>query len=224
MKPLILFAILSVLTCQSYCQEDDHQLVDRANGNLVYIPQATQVHGSPFLSDDWTKAIITTVSGTVFKNTLLKFEVYSNKFIFKKDDAAYELGPTVASIVLFPNEDDTTKKMVFKKGFSINNQITPGKFVQVLAEGNTSLLKFYKMETEDYTEYGDATKYQRFKESEQYFVLNNNQYTPTTINKKNLESLLQPKWAQMEPWLKKNNVTGKDEKGWVAALAYYNSL
>lgn len=224
MKKIMLLALVVGLTANAFCQQDDHQLIDRANGNLVYLPQATEIHGSPFLNDEWTKANIITVNGVIFKNTQVKFDMYGNKFIYNKDGVAYELGPAVASVILFPDASDTTKKMVFKKGYAVNNIIPATKFVQVLVEGNSSLLKNYKMETEEYTEYGDATKHQRFKETEQYFVLSNSQYTQVTINKKNFESILQPKWSQMEPWLKKNNITGKDEKGWAAAFVYYNTL
>ena len=223
-----LVIIIAFISCSglAMAQVVEHEVINRAgnNGTLTYIFQHEEIQGTQFLQDTWMDASITISNGYTFGHQSVKFDVYNNKIIFNRHDTAFELPAERATVVVYPNPADTSKKMVFKNGYSIDSKIAPVKFAQVLAEGNTGLLKYYYKEVEEYTEYGNANKLKRFMDRATYYVLSDKQYIPVTLGKKSLERILKPKWSQMEPYLRQHTISGKDEAGWVLALAYYNSL
>jgi hypothetical protein len=200
---------------------NDRKMIDRTSGRLLYIFQYEDVKGSPFLYDDWMPAIAITYDNTMFKNMQLKFDVPKNEFIFKRNDTNYRLGPEVIEIRLFSKKGDS---VVFKNGFDINNAIRQAKYLQVLAEGKITFLKYLKKNIEEYNEYGDATKYKRFIEMYEYYTYKGGKSDPVRITRKELETLLGDKWDKVSLYLSQNNLSGKDEKSFAAAIGYYNSL
>ncbi len=193
-------------------------------GGTVYTFQYDDIQGTPFLNDKWSKAIIVMNDQKIYTNQPLKFDLYKNKFVFNRDNAIYELTTAATTIYLFPNEGDTSERMVYKNGYQINSFITPANYLQVLAEGKASLLKLHKKNLEEFMEYNDATKYKRFKTVEQYYIFQNGVYTSVTLGVKNLETQTGAKWPQVSAYLKQNGMSGKNEKDWAAAIKYYNSL
>jgi len=221
---LITVSAFSFLYHLAVAQTVEHEMIDKINGNLNYIYQVEQINGHPFVKDKWMDASITANNGYVFKHIITKIDSYKNKVIFNRNDTAFELGPMVASVCFFPDPADTTKKMMFKKGYEVSAFIHADKYLEVLAEGKISLLKDYHKELEEYTEYGNATKLKRYRDVEQYYVGRDGQYSGMGLSKKNLENVLQAKWAQVDAFLKQKEFSGKDEKSWTAAFTYYNSL
>jgi len=206
---------------------EEHKMLDRGEqgGNLLYFFQKEDIQGSQFLKEQWMPSVLYAINGARYESTKLKFDTYNNKFIFEKHDTAFELSGNVSVIYMYPNASDTINKMVFKKGYSINGKINPDKYVQVVAEGpKLSLLKYYFKDQEEYTEYGNATRFKRFKDQEQYYLVQNNQYEVISLSAKNLEAQTGAKWPQVSAYLKQNGMSGKNEKDWAAAIRYYNSL
>lgn len=204
--------------------QTERQQWDRVSGNLLFYHQAEKIEGSPFLSDKWLESSVKVENGYVFKQVSLKLDIYNNVFVFNRHDTAYELGNYVAEVQFFPNFPDTSRKLVFRKGYSINSSINNTKFLQVLAEGKITLLKYYQKETEEYTEYGNAVKFKRFNDKEAYYVLKEGQYKLVSLTKKSLESLFQTQYAKIDAFLKGKDLSGKDENGWIEAINYSNSL
>ena len=77
---------------------------------------------------------------------------------------------------------------------------------------------------DDYTEYGDATKYKRFEEVNRYFIFVNGEFKETTLTKKNLQDVLPGKWTEISEYLAKYKIDVKTQDGWRLAIGYYNSL
>ena len=115
-------------------------------------------------------------------------------------------------------------KIIFKKGYAINNTIKADKYLQVLAEGRNSLLKSYQKEIEEYSEYGDANKFKRFNDKENYYLLQDGQYKLVNLNKKNLENVFGNQYNKIEALLKEKDLSAKDEAGWIAAINYSNAV
>ncbi|MFI5133776.1 MAG: hypothetical protein ACHQEB_05540 [Chitinophagales bacterium] len=200
---------------------NDRKMIDRTSGNLLYIYQYEDVKGTPFLYDDWMPAIVIAYDNTMFKNMHLKFDVAGNEFIFKRNDTNYRVGPEATEIRMFSKNGDS---IVFRNGFNINNAIRQSKYIQVLSEGKITFLKYFRKNTEEYNEYGDATKYKRFVEMYEYYTYKDNKSDPVRITKKELETLLSDKWDKVSQYMSQNNLSGKDEKSFAAAINYYNSL
>jgi len=125
--------------------------------------------------------------------------------------------------VLYPGSD-TLNRLVFKNGYALNEKITAKTYLGVLAEGKMSFLKYAKKEIDDYTEYGDATKYKRFEEVDRYFIFVNGNFRETALNKKSLQDVLADKWTPVSEYVTKYKVDVKTENGWKLTVGYYNTL
>ena len=220
----IYYLTFSLFITLNIFAQTDRQQWDPVTGNLLFYHQTEKIDGSPFLKDKWEDASVVLEKGYTFKHVNLKFDIYNNVFVFNRHDTAFVLGDYVAEIQFFPNSPDTSHKLIFRKGYSINSSINNTKFLQVLTEGKLTLLKYYQKETEEYTEYGNAVKFKRFNDKETYYVLKDGQYKLLNLSKKSLENLLQTQYGKIEAFLKAKDLSGKDEDGWVAAINYSNSL
>ncbi len=223
MNKIYYLIILLFITLNVFSQTERQQW-DPVTGNLLFYHQTEKIEGSPFLKDKWIDASVKVENGYVFKHVSLKLDIYNSVFVFNRNDTAYELGNYVVEVQFSPNYPDTTQKLIFRKGFSINNSINNSKFLQVLVEGKITLLKYYQKETEEYTEYGNAVKFKRFNDKETYYTLKDGEYKLLSLSKKNLENLLQTQYGKIDAFLKGKDLSGKDENGWIAALNYSNSL
>ena len=203
-------------------QTTNRRAVDAATGNLLYVSQYTEVQGSPFMVDGWLPAKVI-FNNSVLEHIQLKFDIYNNAFILNKNDTAYVVSPVVEEVRIYPDAD-TAAALIFKKGFTINAKINTTTYLQVLAEGKITFLKFAKKELEEYTDYGDATKRKRFNESFQYFIYSNGQYESVQLSRKNIENLLSDKRTMVASFLQQYKLSGKDEKSWSAAIRHYNTL
>jgi hypothetical protein len=212
------FCIFSFAQCQ---QNQRSSVIDNLTGNLIYISQYVDVQGSQFLYDNWLTGKIELRNGALFNDLQLKFDNYSNKFIVNKRDTAYEIISDIHKVWIYPEMPDT---LLFENGFEINQKVNAKIFLQVLAEGRITFLKFVQKDLETYNEYGNATILKRFKESYLYFIYKNGEYENVRLSKKDLEDRLSDKWADISSYLLTNKLSSKDEKSWVKSIQYYNSL
>jgi hypothetical protein len=58
----------------------------------------------------------------------------------------------------------------------------------------------------------------------EYYIYKGSKSDPIRITKKELETLLSDKWDKVSQYMSQNNLSGKDEKSFAAAINYYNSL
>lgn len=224
MKHLLIAMLITAFFSRSSAQEMQHLLYDRSNGYLTYTIQYEQIKGSQFLFDDWKKATIISNKGYAFDNVELKFDMYINRFVLNKNDTAYLVNENTRSIILFPDNDDTTAKMIFENGFVSPGNFTEKNYLQILVKGDVTLLKYYHLDMIEYTEYNDPVKYKRFVPVKEYFILKNGTTEKIILNKKKFNEFLQSKKAAIDPFIKQKNLSGKDEKDWIAAINYYNSI
>lgn len=217
---------LSLFFCYSVNAQnptETKKIFDQATGDLLYSFQYTDIKGSPFLFDNWMNGELIFKNDSRVKDVQLKFDSYSNKFIINKNDTAYQVSPAIKEIRFYPS-GDTLNAIVFKNGFSINDNIRTGTYVQVLSGGKMTLLKYSKKDMEEYTEYGDATKYKRFTERTQYFIYSGNAFKTVSLSKKNLQDIVSDKWTEVSQYMSQHSLSGKDEKSWKQAIDYYNTL
>lgn len=226
MKKIGIATTLLLLFCVSNAQDNNNLLSDRKmiseiTGQILYIYQYEDVKGSSFLFDNWLTGMVMLNNHAVYKNVQLKFDVSKNEFVFNRNDSSFILGPEAVEIRLYQKHGDS---LVFKNGFAINNSIPPAKYLQVFTEGKLTFLKFFQKNIEEYSEYGDATKYKRFTDMYDYYIYKDGKATGIHLNKKELQFLLNDKWDRVSQYLSQNSLSGKDEKSFAAAIRYYNSL
>ncbi len=199
------------------------QIFDYSNNKEFLASQYTDIKGSPYFSDKWLKGKVFLSDRVWFDNLQIKFDQYNNSFIVNWHDTAFQISPAVKQIILYLGSD-TLNGLVFRNGYAINEKINTKTYLEVLAEGKMSFLKYPKKEIDDYTEYGDATKYKRFEEVDRYFIFVNEDFKEVTLTKKNLEDVLPDKWTQVSEYLAKYKVNLKAQDGWKLVIGYYNGL
>jgi len=199
------------------------QIFDYSNNKEFVAAQYTDIKGSPYFSEKWLKGKVFLNDQVCFDNLEIKFDQYNNSFIVNWHDTAFQISSAVKQIVLYPGSD-TLNRLVFKNGYALNEKITAKTYLEVLAEGKMSFLKYAKKEIDDYTEYGDATKYKRFEEVDRYFIFVNGNFRETALNKRSLQDVLADKWTPVSEYVTKYKVDVKTENGWKLAVGYYNTL
>jgi len=230
MKKMNLALFFFVLSFFSFSQTVDmtgrkflDQIFDYSNNKEFVAAQYTDVKGSPYFSDKWLRAKVYLNDQVWFDHLQVKFDQYNNSFIMDWHDTVFQISSVVKQIILYRGPD-TLNGMIFKNGYAINEKINTKTYLQVLTEGKISLLKYPKKEMDDYTEYGDATKYKRFEEVNRYFIFVNDGFKEATLTKKNLQDVLADKWTQVSEYLAKYKIDVRTQDGWKLAIGYYNSL
>ena len=216
---LILFSQSVDMTTRKFFE----QMVDYSNNKEFVAFQYTDVKGSPYFSDKWLKGKVLLNDRVWVENLQLKFDEYNNLFIVNWHDTAFHISPVVKQIVLYPGSD-TLNGLVFKNGYPISAKINAKAYLEVLTEGKMSFLRYPKKEIDKYTEYGDATKYERFEEVDKYFIFVNGDFKEVTLTKKSLQEVLQDKWTQVSEYLAKYKIDPKTQDGWKLMIGYYNGL
>jgi len=212
-----------VLTCFS-ASAQPQTYRDRLTGLVHIINPNLDIEGTPFLNDDWVPATIKTTLDKYFYGISVKFNIYQNKFLYISNDTIYEFATDIASFELQTDKSDTTKKVLYKKGFSYPNRLNSTDYVQVLVEGKISFIKQFTKTIQEYQEYSKPTTLKKFVDNTAYYFVANGVTSTNKPSKKVLEDLTKDKWEQVNTYLKSNNLNPKNEKDFAALLKYYNSL
>ncbi len=194
-----------------------------ANGpsySLNYVYQNVNIKGSPFLNDQWQLANLIGKNGLNYKFVQVKFDMYNQKFIFNRNDSSFEVPDAIHEILVYPNSKDTTSKAIFKKGLIQNNSKA---FAQVFVDGKFALYKYVKKDIQEYTEYGNATKFQQYADIEQFYYIENGKMEYVNISKKNFEKYLKGKTIPLDNFIKEKSLSGKALNDWMEAIKFLNA-
>ena len=86
----------------------------------------------------------------------------------------------------------------------------------------STILKYAKKDIQEYTEYGNANKFQQFVDAEQYYYSENGKIVPVNISKKSFERYFKGKFAQLDSFIKEKSLSGKELKDWIYAINFLN--
>lgn len=188
--------------------------------SLNYIYQNVNVKGTPFLNDSWQLANLVSKNGFIYKFINVKFDIYNQKFIFNRNDSLFEIPDEIKEVIVYFNPNDTLNKVIFKKRPKLNNE---NSFAQVFVDGKFALYKFIKKDIQEYTEYGNATKFQQFVDVEQYYFSENEKMAIVNISKKSFEKYFKQKDVQLDSFIKEKSLSGKSLDEWIDAINFLNS-
>ena len=127
-------------------------LVDR-QGSSIKTVEIQQAIGSPYFSDKWQIATLTTVKGTVYDTAKIKIHLQANEIHLKKDEKVTLIVDT--GIIRKISFIYGLEKINFENGFQSINKNTVNTYYKVLAYGKYTLLchieKVFKKYTNEYT-------------------------------------------------------------------------
>jgi hypothetical protein len=222
MKWLITSLLSVVLVYAAHAQPQTYR--DQLTGLVHIINSDLEIEGTPFLFEDWIPATVKTRLDKYFYGVKVKFDVHQNKFLFNSNDTAYEFVTDIEYFELHPNTSDTTKKLIYKKGFSYANRLNATEYVQVLAEGQINVVKKITKTIQEYQAYSKPTTQKKFVDDVAYFFIGNGNATTNKPSKKILEELTKDKWEQVNTYLKSSALNPKNEQDFAKLIQYYNGL
>ncbi|HOY12713.1 MAG TPA: hypothetical protein PLY70_06210 [Saprospiraceae bacterium] len=183
--------------------------------------------GSPFLNQDWQKAIICLKRDSLIidrADVKVKFDVYSNElWIMHKRDSSiinsndihwFEIGdPISGTYKKFPSVNSGKPNLFYQEIFNVNGV----KLIKQISK------KLIKADFVDKGMYTIGQPYDRFEEKTEYFFSNaTNEFQELKLNTKDFEKFVEkPYKKSFSEFLQQQNLKGKiTEKEAVLILSY----
>ena len=182
----------------------------------------TDVVGTPYLYDGWTKGTVELVNGTFYKDLDLKFSLFTDELFFKntKDETMLAFVLPVKSFLL----DFESQKSLYRNGFPEVDNFNKKAYYQVLYDGNLKLLfKSYKTVSE-IKPYNSATTEKKFAENYSYYILKDDLMVKIRPSKKDFLELFKNKSAEMDAFIKTEKIDFKKNQDLTRTFEFYSSL
>ena len=222
--PLLL---LSFSAMSQRLNSNEYELIRKeelknAPANLDNLYQ--DIKGDPFFNSQWLPATAIAENGKTYKGIKVKFDQFKNKFYANIHDTIYDMSTSAINrYTLYPAPTDTTVSYNFQKGFS-GNGLQPATYIQVLASGKLTFLKYHTLEIKD-THEDMLTTVKTFIPQDYYYLVRDNSQPETVrLNKKTLEKEMADKWKEVSGQAKEKEVSFNEEDGWKYLISYYNTL
>jgi hypothetical protein len=186
----------------------------------------SDIKGNAFFSRDWVSSSLINQQGTKYTGLKALFDVYKNNFYINVNDTIYNTGPSIDRFECYPNENDTTKKIIFSRQFTLPDPAA-GKYVQVLSEGKFSFVKYVLRDVIEQNTGMYTSKEKMFFDKIYYYVIagSGQALELTKLNKKNLQKALSDKWDAVQKFASQDpDLSYSKEDDWKKIFDYYNTL
>ncbi len=203
------------------------QYINDLQGKPYMEHSYTEVDGSAYLIANWAAGTVTFVNGKTI-TAPIKYDLVRDELLFqnKGDSAAMSFVEPVKGFG-FTNaaiEESNIIPPVFSSGFPAVDSQTPASFYQVIADGKTKLLRYYKKTIRTDKAFNSATSTKTFVLINLYYVFINNQITKIKPGQKTILAALNDKAGQLQTYMKSNTVNYKNDADLAKLFTYYNSL
>jgi|LauGreDrversion4_2_1035121.scaffolds.fasta_scaffold02251_10 hypothetical protein len=192
-------------------------------GRVISVQKYTDIQGTPFLVDTWTKAIVRLKSNGNFSNISVKYDLVEDQLLFRdvKSDQPMEFIDQVLEFKLIADDESWS---IFKKGFKASDGNTSNNFYQVLYDGGTQLLKRKVKKVIEDRPYSSAVTVKTFQEIETYYLAKANEPLKIKKDKKQILTVLADHAAELEKYIQENKLNVKEDEDLIKLIAYYNTL
>lgn len=165
------------------------------NGTPARLTTYSEIEGSPYLFNDWSKADIGTTNAGLKQDVAYRFNIHDNelevvneagnKIYLNKDYVEYVVLQR-PSILIAEGTPGLLPNLLFKKGFDFVRGIGPKDLVNVLAEGDYTLIRrFYSdLVTPPKNSYA-PTPGRMFVFEETYYLIDKDENVTSVKNKTN---------------------------------------
>ncbi len=194
---------------------------DQNTGRPYTTLKTERIDGSPYLFNEWKAGRVKLKNGLKYDSLQLKFDAFLNKVFYNHNDSLYEFLHEVAEFDIYPNinaQPYTFYQLRAEKSFK------PGTFVQVLARGKITVIKYYLKEVDERKEYGSPIVLKEYRDRSSSFILANGEVYPAKYSAKLLDEIITDKSREINLFINNKDLNLKKEAGFLAAVQYYNSL
>ncbi|PTX22215.1 hypothetical protein C8N40_10137 [Pontibacter mucosus] len=226
MKTKLILLVLSLVFISAYMDASAQTAIVDVMGKPIQAKQYVDVQGSPYLFDDWKKGNVTLADGTTFEGMALMYDQITDEVIFRNDQGQAQafLQPVVMFTFSLGEDGVKEAKRNFRKGYAPVDGASAGAFYEVLADGDTQLLKRYSKTIFEETPYGTATKVKKFQENTSYYVAKADKLEKVKQDKKSILNALPDKAPALEKYMKENRLNLRNDSDIIKLVDHYNSL
>lgn len=189
------------------------------------------MQGTPYFIDEWLLGKLVFTNGDAGKKIhLLKYNTQTKELLMKR--------PQGDSIIVFPNQitaftiNDDSKNVSYPfvkvENLKADGGTVPVCFLMVLYKNKSSLLKYVSknvLKANYQGGYSADRRYDSYVDNSQYFIRKaDNSLVKIKVKKSSVLDALEDKKAEIEAYIKKENLSFKNDIDVAKVLAYYDSL
>jgi hypothetical protein len=182
------------------------------------------MEGSPYLHTEWAKGVLTLKNGTMYQGIELMYDQVKDAVVFKtKDGKVKELLEPVQEFKVSYIKNNQPMEHVFRTGYT-GEGITPNMFMEVLSDGNATLLKRTSKKIFDRKGYSSATINREVQVAEDYYISIDNKVVKIKKTKGSILAAIPDKSDALSAYIKANSLLLRNDNDLAKLVAYYNSL
>lgn len=206
----LLSGLFFSLSIAGFAQVTETGTIDDLVAQPLRMPALQEVGGSPFMTADYQTGSVQTTSNKLVSNVPVKFNIYSNAIMVKKDgqDLKLELFETVSYA------DGDGKQVTFKQGYPEIDNHSDRAVYQVLSMGpKVHLLKFFSQKVEDAATLGDYSRREIVTTQQLYIYTPGGEIKKIKASKQSLVEALPALSAKIDEIVNTNKLNLKSESG-----------
>lgn len=189
------------------------------------------MQGTPYFIDEWLSGKLVFTNGDAGKKShLLKYNTQTKELLMKR--------PQGDSIIIFPNQItaftiiDASKNVSYPfvkvENLKADGGTVPVCFLMVLYKNKSSLLKYVSknvLKANYQGGYSADRRYDSYVDNSQYFIRkSDNSLVKVKVKKSSVLDALEDKKAEIEAYIKKENLSFKNDFDIAKVLSYYDGL
>lgn len=223
-KIVVLLVVLSSVTTCAFAQQRVELGIDYfRNGENEIIRKGiyTDIEGSPLLYEAWLPGKVTTVSGKVYENLKLNYNIYEEMltFVYDSADKPLKFEEQVKTFTIY-----TPAALTFANSFPAIDRQTTASFYHVLSSnGKTALLKRYQKILNVIKNY-NSSETKKFQDAVAYYIYKDGKMLQLSKNKDSILNTLANKKEQLQSFVKQSNLNLKKDEDLAKLFDYYLSI
>ncbi|WP_316734807.1 hypothetical protein [Pedobacter aquatilis] len=161
-------------------------------GDVIRTPvrekKYTDVDGSPYLIEKWSKGKVTLKNGKHYQYDSLRYDLMDDKLIFVDNGKMMHFAEPVSR---FDLKDAKNEKLLsYKNGFPPVDALNSDSYFQIISNDKIGLYKRVNKSITESKQYGSAVVNKTFNTTSSYYSLKNGIFSKIALNKKSIFSFI----------------------------------
>jgi len=209
---LVCFISVAILVGNASAQSNIGFLKD-VSGMTVEFKTSSEYIGDPFLTKDWSVALITTANGKMYKDVPIKYNQIENVLYFKDPEGKVNKFSDPIKEFSLTTEGNQTYRQFGSSNF----------FFHVVYDGKTKLINRDAKYIKENREYNSAIVTKKVSSANKYYIVSlDNSLVEVKLNKKSILSALSAKEESISKYATSEKLDLSKIDDIVKLLIYYD--
>jgi len=182
----------------------------------------TEVSGSAYFFDNWSKGKIITKSGKMYQVDSLKYDLIDDQLVFLGDKGIQM--HFAEPVTKFEIENGLGEKSYFVNGLPSAEGLNSNSYLEVIYDGKVALYKRTSKVVVEDKPYGSATVNKSFKLNNSYYTFQDGTLKKISLSSKTVLTLFESKKTEITDYLKNTKVNFKNDQDLKNLFIYFNKL